>query len=77
MDAQAGMLAKLFERSMGLGPEWEVSDVWLEERGGAPDELQVPSSIFRKCLLTPYVGRTWCDVAIPCSRSSRPSGPAG
>lgn len=34
MDAQAGMLARLFERSMGLGDEWEVSDVWFEERGG-------------------------------------------
>ncbi len=30
MDAQAGMLARLFERSMGLGDEWEVSDVWFE-----------------------------------------------
>lgn len=35
MDAQTGMLARLFERSMGLGDEWEVSDVWFEERGGA------------------------------------------
>lgn len=35
------MLAQLFERSMGLGPEWEVSDVWFEERDGAPDELHV------------------------------------
>ena len=26
---------------MGLGPEWEVSDVWFEERDGAPDELHV------------------------------------
>lgn len=41
MDAQAGMLAQLFERSMGLGPEWRVSEVWFEERGGAPDELHV------------------------------------
>ncbi len=41
MEAQAGMLARLFERSMGLGPEWEVSDVWFEERDGAPDELHV------------------------------------
>lgn len=41
MDVQAGMLAQLFERSMGLGPEWEVSDAWLEERDGAPDELHV------------------------------------
>jgi transposase len=41
MDAQAGMLAGLFERSMGLGNEWEVSDVWSEEREGAQDELHV------------------------------------
>jgi len=41
MDAQAGMLARLFERSMGLGDEWEVSDVWFEEREGAQDELHV------------------------------------
>lgn len=41
MDAQAGMLAQLFERSMGLGPEWRVEDVWFEEREGAPDELHV------------------------------------
>ena len=41
MDAQAGMLARLFERSMGLGPEWEVSDVWFEAKEGAPDELHV------------------------------------
>ena len=30
MDAQAGMLAMLFEHSMGLGPEWRVEDVWFE-----------------------------------------------
>lgn len=36
MDAQAGMLAKLFERSMGLGPEWEVSDVWFEQKEKGP-----------------------------------------
>ena len=41
MDAQAGMLAQLFERSMGLGAEWRVSDVWFEERDGARDELHV------------------------------------
>ena len=35
------MLAQLFERSMGLGPEWRVEDVWFEERDGAPDELHV------------------------------------
>ena len=41
MDAKAGMLAGLFERSMGLGDGWEVSDVWSEEREGAQDELHV------------------------------------
>lgn len=41
MDAQAGLLARLFERSMGLGREWEVSDVWFEAREGAPDELHI------------------------------------
>ncbi len=41
MDAQAGMLAKLFERSMGLGPEWEVSDVWFEQKEKGPDELHI------------------------------------
>ena len=41
MDAQAGMLAALFERSMGLGPEWEVSEVWFELRDGARDRLHV------------------------------------
>lgn len=41
MDERAGMLARLFERSMGLGDEWEVADVWFEEREGVPDELHV------------------------------------
>ena len=41
MDAQAGMLAMLFERSMGLGPEWEVSDVWFEQKEKGPDELHI------------------------------------
>lgn len=41
MDARAGMLAQPFGRSMGLGPEREVSDVWYEERVSAPDELHV------------------------------------
>lgn len=31
MGADAGMLATLFEMSMGLGDEWRVSDVWFEE----------------------------------------------
>jgi len=42
MDPRAEMLAGLFERSMGLGPEWRVEDVWFEEgSGGSPDELHV------------------------------------
>ena len=41
MDAQAGLLARLFERSMGLGRELEVSDVWFETREAAPDELHI------------------------------------
>lgn len=42
MDPRAEMLAGLFERSMGLGPEWRVEDVWFEEgAGGSPDELHV------------------------------------
>lgn len=40
MDAQAGMLARLFEHSMGLGPEWRVEDVWFE--------LCLVKSCFRK-----------------------------
>jgi transposase len=39
MDPRAEMLAALFERSMGLGPEWRVEDVWFAE--GSPDELRV------------------------------------
>jgi transposase len=30
MDIQVGMLARLFERSMGLSDEWEVTGVWFE-----------------------------------------------
>lgn len=42
MDPRAEMLAGLFERSMGLGPEWRVEDVWFEEgAAGSPDELHV------------------------------------
>lgn len=47
MDERAGMLAQLFERSMGLGREWEVSDVWFEPREGSPDELHVRVSHVR------------------------------
>ena len=41
MDPQAGMLAGLFERSMGLGPDWRVEDVWFEQPEGAQAELHV------------------------------------
>ena len=37
----AGMLAGLFERSMGLDDTWEVSGVWFEEVEGGQDELHV------------------------------------
>ena len=38
---KAGMLARLFKRSMRLKDEWEVSDVWFKEHEGAQDELHV------------------------------------
>lgn len=41
MDARAGMLAELFAHSMGLGPAWEVSDVWFERAEGAPEALHI------------------------------------
>lgn len=41
MDAQAGMLARLFEHSMGLGPEWRVEDVCFESPASGDEELHV------------------------------------
>lgn len=41
MDEGAEMLAGLFERSMGLGGEWRVEDVWFEPREGSADELHI------------------------------------
>ena len=41
MEPQAGMLAGLFERSMGLGPDWRIEDVWFEQPEGAQAELHV------------------------------------
>lgn len=41
MDAQAGMLARLFEHSMGLGPEWRVEDVWFESPETGDEELHI------------------------------------
>ena len=38
---KAGMLARLFKRSMGLKDEWEVTGVWFKERKEAQDKLHV------------------------------------
>ena len=38
---KAGMLARLFKRSMRLKDEWELFGVWFKEREGAQDELHV------------------------------------
>lgn len=70
MDARAGMPAGLFERSMEPGDGWEVSDVWLEERGGAQDELHARVAhrkgqaaecpvCYRKCGTCGTRERTW------------------
>ena len=40
MDAQAGMPAGPFERSMGLGDAWEAAEAWFEPHEGA-DGLRV------------------------------------
>lgn len=41
MVQDAGMLAALFERSMGLDDTWEVTGAWFEEVAGGADELHV------------------------------------
>lgn len=41
MDARAEMLARLFEHSMGLGPEWRVENVWFESPGSGDEELHI------------------------------------
>lgn len=41
MNEDAGMLAGLLARSMGLGPEWEVSSAEFRPAGGGRDELHV------------------------------------
>jgi transposase len=41
MARDAGMLAALFERSMGLDDAWEVTGTWFEEVEGGSDELHV------------------------------------
>lgn len=75
MDARAGMLARLSERSMGLGDGWEVSDVWFEEREGAQDELHAGMAhrkgqaaecpvCHRKCGTCGTRERTWRHLGI-------------
>lgn len=39
MVQDAGMLAALFERSMGLDETWEVTDAWFDVVEGGADEL--------------------------------------
>lgn len=41
MDKRAEMLAGLFGRSMGLGEDWRVEDVWFESPEGSPEELHI------------------------------------
>lgn len=41
MDARAGMLAGLFARLMGPGPEWRVEGVLLELPESGDEELHV------------------------------------
>ena len=41
MDAQAGMPARLFERSTGPGPERRVEDVWFESPASGDEEPHV------------------------------------
>ena len=75
MDARAGMPAGLSERSMEPGDGWEVSDVWLEERGGAQDELHAGVAhrkgqaaecpvCYRKCGTCGTRERTWRHLGI-------------
>lgn len=41
MYAQVGMPARLFERSVGIGPEWRVENVWLESPESGDEELHI------------------------------------
>ena len=75
MDVQAGMLARLFERSMGLSDEWEVTGVWFKKREEAQDELHVRVAhrkgqavecpvCHRKCGTYDTRERTWRHLSI-------------
>lgn len=75
MDAQAGMLARLFEHSMGLGEEWRVADVWFESPESGDEELhirvgRVPGRAVRcpecgtRCGVYDARERIWCHLDI-------------
>ena len=58
MVQDAGMLAALFERSMGLDDTWEVTGAWFEEVAGGADELHVRVARVRgKAVPCPACGR--------------------
>ena len=58
MVQDAGMLAALFERSMGLNDTWEVTEAWFEEVEGGADELHVRVARVRgKAVPCPECGR--------------------
>lgn len=58
MVQDAGMLAALFERSMGLDDTWEVTEAWFEEVEGGADELHVRVARVRgKAVPCPECGR--------------------
>ena len=58
MVQDAGMLAALFERSMGLDDTWEVTGTWFEEVEGGADELHVRVARVRgKAVPCPVCGR--------------------
>ena len=58
MVQDAGMLAALFERSMGLDDTWEVTGAWFEEVAGGADELHVRVARVRgKAVPCPVCGR--------------------
>lgn len=58
MVQDAGMLAALFERSMGLDDTWEVTEAWFEEVEGGADELHVRVARARgKAVPCPECGR--------------------
>ena len=66
MDQRAELLASLFERSMGLGPEWRVEDVWFEPgAAGEADELHVRVGRVRGATWTYGSTRQSCAARCP------------